>query len=175
MNVRVDCDPEESRSDQCSLSFEVQLTLEPSMVEAVQWKRARSVENRPVMIVDSLDKDSQAFRRGMRPGMEVKTMSVSGEVVSMDNLRDISVQDFKFFFHSVRHPIIFVMREDVQIGSERNIDRSDVGIIGAHAKRKEIERINELHGFWDFLQGPEGSWRILGGTRKFEIHARKGS
>merc|ERR1719428_2778809 len=126
MSVRVDCASEESSGDQCNLSFEVQLTLEPSAAQVVRWKKARSVENRPVMMVESLDKNSDAFRRGMRPGMVVKTMSGGAgrridEVVSMENLRDINMRNFKDFFRVARYPITFVMREGVKLGTERNI------------------------------------------------------
>merc|ERR1719161_2535318 len=95
------------------------------------------------MMEEGLDKRNETFRRGMRPGMVVKTMSGGAgrtidEVVNMENLRDINMRNFKDFFRVARYPITFVMREGVKIGSERNIDRRDVGIAKAHAKRRRL-------------------------------------
>merc|ERR1719380_227889 len=54
MNVRIDCVPDEMGEEKCDVIFEVQLTLEPSMTRAVQWRKARSLDMRPVMVVESL-------------------------------------------------------------------------------------------------------------------------
>jgi hypothetical protein len=148
MNIRLDCAPEESKDD-CSLTFEVQVTLEPSMTRSLRWKKARTMDKRRVMVLESVDKDSQAFRRGMRPGMVVKAMSGGSgrradEMVNMDNLRDINMRNFQDFFRLARYPITFSMLENVKLGPEQSIDVKDRRIALAQAKRKEIERIDEM-------------------------------
>jgi len=151
MNVRIDCVPDEMGEEKCDVIFEVQLTLEPSMTRAVQWRKARSLDMRPVMVVESVEEGSEAFSRGMRPGMVVKTM-VGGsgrrtdEVVNMESLRGINMRNFQDFFRLARYPITFKMLENVKLGSEDNEDLiafKDKRIARAHAKRREIEMVDE--------------------------------
>merc|ERR1719428_623248 len=120
MNVRVDCPPEEIFTEKCSVVFQVRVTLEPSMTQSVRWKKARTINKRRVMVVESVDKDSEAFRSGMRPGMVLKAMSggsgrKTDEFVHMENLRDINMRNFQDFFRLARYPTQFIMLENVKI------------------------------------------------------------
>merc|ERR1712070_316890 len=50
MGFRVECAPV-VRGGKCDVVFEVQVTLEPYMCHAVHWKKGRSMDGRPVMVV----------------------------------------------------------------------------------------------------------------------------
>merc|ERR1719191_2090055 len=151
MSVRVDCAPDEDGEEKCDVLFEVELTVEPSMMRAVRWGKARTMDMRPVMVVESVEEGSEAFRLGMRPGMVVKTMAggsgrKTDEVVNMQSLRDINMRNFKDFFRLARYPITFKMLENVKLGAEDNEDLiafKDKRIARAHAKRREIEMVDE--------------------------------
>merc|ERR1712048_1241731 len=73
ISVSVQCTPT-SEGEECDVAFEVQVTLTPSMAEAVRFKQVTTKEGKRVMTVASVKEDSEAFRRGMRVSMTVKSL-----------------------------------------------------------------------------------------------------
>jgi len=142
MSLSVNCAPE-SKGGECNVVSEVQLTLEPSAARAVTWKRGRSIEGRPVVLVDRVAEESEAFRSGMRPGMMVKRLigGPSGwcqeEGCKMDKLRMINMRNFEDGIRLAQDPITFVMLEGVKLDSESTKWRN----ARAHERRKQIEDI----------------------------------
>lgn len=149
MGVKVECAPgAEKGGENCDLIFEVKLTLEPAVAAAIRWKKARSMQSRPVVVVESVAEDSEAYRSGMRPGMVVKTLiGGSGrhenEAWEMSKLRAINMRNFKDGIRLARYPITFVMLEGVKLGSEDMITNEDKRIAAAYARRKYIEEVDE--------------------------------
>lgn len=147
MSLSVNCAPENKGGD-CNLVFEVKLTLEPSAARAVTWKKSRSIDGRPVVVVERVAAESEAFRRGMRPGMIVKSLiggsgRTQEEEWKMDKLRAINMRNFEDGIRLARYPITFVMLEGVKLGSESTISNEDRRIARAYERRKEIETIDE--------------------------------
>jgi len=149
MNVRVDCPPGETDKEKCNVVLEVRVTLEPSMVRSLLWKKGRTKMNKGrVMVLDSVDKKSEAFYRGLRAGMVVKALIFGAgrkgeELLDMTNMREIHMQKFQDLLRLSLHPITFVMLENVQLGPEGVRTAKDFRIARAHAKRLQIQKMNE--------------------------------
>lgn len=129
---------------------EVAMTLQPYMCKALQWKTARSIDCRPVIVVESVAPGSEAFHLGMRPGMVVKEViggsgRTQDEVVSMEKLRGISMRNFKDSMRLARYPITFRMIEGVELGTAEFITPKDERIARSHELRKEIARTVEAN------------------------------
>jgi hypothetical protein len=129
--LRVECAPDpDVQGGTSDLVVEVQVMLDPNMLQEVHWKTGRSMEGRPVMMVESVAKESEAFRRGMRPNMVVKSMtSRSGRTQQEEwrmsrnsaiNVRNnaIHVQKFQDVVRHARYPILFEMLGGVKLVSE---------------------------------------------------------
>jgi hypothetical protein len=147
MNMLLDCPPG-AKGEECDLTFEVKLTLDPDVAMAIRWKKARSMKGRPVVVVDSVAEDSEAYRRGMRPGMVVKAMiggsgRTQNEVCDMTKLRAINMRNFKDSIRLARYPMTFMILEGVKLGDESMITNEDRRISAAYERRKYIEEYDE--------------------------------
>jgi hypothetical protein len=129
MSVKVDCLPEE-QGGECDFTVQVKLTLEPAAAAAVQWRRTYSVESIPVIVVDKVSEESEAYRRGMRPGMVVKTLINSEtDMYEMFTLKAalLSERTFVDEIRRARYPITFVMLEGVKMGSKSMFNPQELG------------------------------------------------
>merc|ERR1712048_1156237 len=73
LSVSVQCAPS-GEGEECDITFDVQVTLEPWMAKDVRFKQVRSKEGQRLMMVESVKLGGEAFRRGMRPKMVLKSM-----------------------------------------------------------------------------------------------------
>jgi hypothetical protein len=94
MSVKVDR-ASKPQGEECDPTFEVKVTLEPAVAAEIHWEsrpvvvldaNSRPVGSRPAVAVGSVAEDSEAYRRGIRPGMVVKASE-------MPELRDIREGD----------------------------------------------------------------------------------
>jgi hypothetical protein len=140
MYLRVECAPE-FQGGECDLVFQVKVMLEPDMGQSVHWKKGTSTDGRPVMVVESVERNSEAWQRGMRPKMVMKSMtSRSGRIQQgewkMSRSRAINVRNFQDSILESRYPIEFQMLEGVKLASE---DRAK-SLLSRKAKRPAIPR-----------------------------------
>jgi hypothetical protein len=127
MSLKVDCAPEQ-RGGECDLTFQVKMTLEPAAAAAIRWKKARTKEGRPSVVLDSVAEDSEAYHRGMRSGMVLDAL-IGGSVrdenevweINMrnnNNMRNfddaINMRNFNDGIRLARYPLTFVMLEAVE-------------------------------------------------------------
>jgi phosphoribosylcarboxyaminoimidazole (NCAIR) mutase len=128
--------------------FQANITLQPEMCRALRWKQARSIEGRPIMMVEQVAEGSDAYRLGIRPGMVVKAMAggtgrTQQERFDMTKLRAINKRNFMDNMRLARYPIDFEMLEGVKLGTEADMTMADRRIATAYKRRKEIEQIDE--------------------------------
>merc|ERR1712048_547224 len=154
--VSVQCAPVSAGED-CEVTFNVELTLEPWVAKAVRFKQVRSIEGQRLMMVESVKADSEAFRRGVRPKMVLRSI-VGGsgrhenEEWKMDNLRSINTRLFEDAIRLARFPLTLTMTQGVKFGSEESISPKDRRISMAYERRKFIEEVDEtrMDGGRDF-------------------------
>jgi hypothetical protein len=99
-----------------------------------------------VMAVEGLAKESEAYSRGMRPGMIVKTMiEESGRQQDESNLAAMSMQEFQAIISSAHGPTVFVMLESAKASSAARITEEHKHSAAAHALETIFEHSDQQH------------------------------
>jgi hypothetical protein len=114
---------------------EVRVTLDPATASKIPMKRVEyGQDGLKLMKVGNLKEDSEAYRRGMRPGMVVKALvggfgKSENEVWEVTPMR-VECLDIVAFADTVRrgsYPVTYVMEKGGVLGSTSTNDQNDLG------------------------------------------------